>query len=101
MRRLKYISKVLRFLPPEIPGKARLARRLLGSCLQARDIMVNGQDGIKFLVPSLREPIGFYLLVDGVYEPKAINFVLKHIETWNRCSLTLGRILGFLRFRPR
>ena len=80
MRRLKYISRVLRLLPPGIPGKARLARRLLGSCLQARDITVNGRDGITFRVPSLREPIGFYLLVDGVYEARAINFVLEQLK---------------------
>jgi hypothetical protein len=62
-----------------MPGKTRLAKRLLGSSIQARDIMINGRDGITFLVPSLREPIGFYLLVDGVYEPKAINFMLEHL----------------------
>lgn len=42
--------------------------------------MVNGRDGTTFLVPSLREPIGFYLLVDGVYELKATNFVLEHLK---------------------
>ena len=80
MRRLNYISKVLGFLPSEIPGKARLARRLIGSSPKARNILVNGRDGATFLVPSLLDPIGFYLLVDGVYEPKAINFALEHLE---------------------
>ncbi|MGH9878810.1 MAG: FkbM family methyltransferase [Nitrososphaerales archaeon] len=42
--------------------------------------MVNGRDGITFLVPSLRESIGFYLLVDGVYEAKASNFVLERLK---------------------
>lgn len=80
MRKLNYISKVLRFLPPGMPGKARLSRHVLGSCLKARNVIVNGRDGTTFLVPSLREPIGFYLLVDGVYEPKAINFVLELLK---------------------
>ncbi|MCI0391796.1 MAG: FkbM family methyltransferase [Acidobacteria bacterium] len=80
MRRLKYISRVLRYLPPETPGKARLARRLLGSSLQSRNIIIKGRDGATFLVPSLREPIGFYLLVDGVYEVKAIDFALERMK---------------------
>jgi len=80
MRRLRYISKVLRVLPPETPGKARLSRHVLGSSLEARNIIVNGRDGTKFLVPSFHEPIGFYLLVDGVYEQKAINFVLERLK---------------------
>jgi FkbM family methyltransferase len=80
MRRLKYISRVLRLLPPETPGKARFARHLLGSCLQARDITVSGRGGITFRVPSLREPIGFYLLIDGVYEARAVNFVLELLK---------------------
>ena len=94
MRRLSPISRVLRFLPPEIPGKARVARRLIGSSPQATDVVVNAQHGTKFLVPSLREPIGFYLLVDGVYEPKAINFALEHLEPGS-VFIDIGANIGF------
>src|SRR5688500_12119737 len=77
--RLNYISKVFRCLPVGLPGKTRLARYLLGSCLQAKDVKLDGLSGSRFMIPSLLEPIGFYLLVDGVYEPEVINFVLNHL----------------------
>ena len=59
------LSEVLRWLPPGMPGKARLARLLLGSCLQAQDVQLHTRYGCTFVVPSLCEPIGFHLLVDG------------------------------------
>src|SRR5215510_8615971 len=72
--RLNRTVKALRWIPPETPGKARLARRLLGSCLEAQDVNVDGQFGIKFVTPSLREQVGFSLLVDGVYEFEVLDF---------------------------
>jgi FkbM family methyltransferase len=72
--RLERTAKALRWIPAETPGKARLAKRLLGSCLEAQDVMVKGRSGVTFLTPSLREPVGFNLLVDGVYEAEVLNF---------------------------
>ena len=80
LRRLDFVSKVLRWLPAEIPGKTRLAKRLLGSQLQVENVKVTGRDGIIFVIPSLREPVGFYLLIDGIYEVEAVNFVLEHLK---------------------
>src|SRR5207249_4055000 len=77
---LTYAVKALRWLPAETPGKARLARRMLGSCLETQDALVYGRDGIRYVVPSFREPVGFYLLIDGVYEVQAIDFVLKRLK---------------------
>jgi FkbM family methyltransferase len=80
LHRLEYVSKALRCLPAELPGKTRLAKKLLGSCLQAKDIKVVGRDGITFVIPSLREPVGFYLLIDGIYEVTTVSFVLKQLK---------------------
>jgi FkbM family methyltransferase len=80
LHQLRYILKTLRWLPPEMPGKARLARRLLGSYLDTKETIVNGRSGIRYIIPSLREPVGFYLFVDGVYEVQAIDFVLKSLK---------------------
>ena len=33
-----------------------------------------------FVVPSLREPIGFHLLIDGVYEVEAVEFMLGQLR---------------------
>ena len=75
-QRLKVAAKALRWIPAKAPGKARLARRLLGSCLEARDVRIDGRYGMKLVTPSLREPVGFYLLVDGVYEAEVLDFAL-------------------------
>jgi FkbM family methyltransferase len=80
VERLRHLSKALRWLPAEMPCKARLARHMLGPCLGLRDAVIHGRDGIKYLTPSLREPVGFYLLIDGVYEVQAIDFVLRQLK---------------------
>src|SRR5215831_14995451 len=79
--RLKYIPEILRWFPPETPGKARLARRLLGQSLGARDVRISGRHGVEFITPSLQESVGFYLLVDGVYESELLNFILSKLQT--------------------
>ncbi len=78
--RLRYISKMLRFLPPEMPGKVRLGRLLLSSCLYYEDIQLPSQYGCAFVVPSLREPIGFHILVNGIYEPTVVAFILSQLK---------------------
>jgi SAM-dependent methyltransferase len=79
--RLKYITKGLRWLPAGTAGKTRLARRLLGSTLQTTDVSINARGGATFITPSLAEPIAFHLLVDGVYEPTALDFVLNRLTS--------------------
>lgn len=74
------MSRVLRLLHPGIPGKARLARLLLGSYLQSRDVRIHDRYGCTIVVPSLREPIGFYLLIDGAYEIETLAFLLRQLK---------------------
>jgi FkbM family methyltransferase len=62
-------------------GKARFARLLLRSCLQAQDVQIHARYNCTFVIPSLREPIGFHLLIDGVYEVEAVEFVLGRLRT--------------------
>jgi FkbM family methyltransferase len=78
--RLDVFTKALRLLPVAMPGKTRLAKRLLGSSLRTGDLWLSSRDGFLFAVPSLREPVGFYLLIDGVYEREAVDFVLKSLR---------------------
>ena len=91
--RLRYVSRALRWLPPEMPGKARLARRMLGLSLKTQDEIVIGRDGIRYVIPSLREPVGFYLLIDGVYEVKSLNFVLNRLQP-GAVFLDIGANIG-------
>ncbi len=79
-RRLERTVKALRWIPAETPGKARLARRLLGSCLEEQDVRIDGRYGVKLVTPSLREPVGFSLLVDGVYESEVLDFAFGRLR---------------------
>lgn len=78
--RLKYIPEILRWFPPEMRGKARLARTLLGPSLSARDVRISGRRGIEFIAPSLQESVGFHLLIDGVYESELLGFMLGKLQ---------------------
>lgn len=80
-RRLERMAEALRWIPAEAPGKARLARLLLGSWLEEQDVRVDGRYGIKLVTPSIREPVGFHLFVDGVYESEVLNFVFERLES--------------------
>ncbi len=64
--------KLLRTLPIGTHGKWRLARRLIRQHLAMRDVPIRDKFGCVYTVPCLQEPIGFSLLVDGVYEPQLI-----------------------------
>ena len=70
--RLKPVSALMRLLPPTMPGKARLARHLLGNALAAQDYEAFDVNGCAYVIPSLREPIGFHLLINQVYEPASL-----------------------------
>jgi FkbM family methyltransferase len=52
---------------------------LLASDLQLQDTWVQAQ-GRKYLIPSLRESVGFCLLVDGVYESEILDFIFSCIS---------------------
>ncbi|HZP90502.1 MAG TPA: FkbM family methyltransferase, partial [Actinomycetota bacterium] len=63
-------TRLLRLVPWWIPGKQRVARVLVRPGRQAGEFVIGLRSGLRFRVPSLREPIAFHLLVDGVYEPR-------------------------------
>jgi FkbM family methyltransferase len=67
--------RALRLIPPGTRGKARLARLLLRNHLDVIEPRVVGADGCSYFVPSLREPIAFHLLIDGIYEPDLAGFL--------------------------
>jgi FkbM family methyltransferase len=65
---------------PSLPGKGRLARLLLGRSLDREGIRVDVSSSESFVVPHLRDPIAFHLLIDGVYEPETRDFILRHLS---------------------
>jgi len=77
---LPLLARMLRLLPSEMPGKARLARLLLRAHLDARDVYLRDRYGCTLCVPSLREPVGFHLLVNATYERSAVELVLARLR---------------------
>lgn len=74
------LSRVLQLIPPGTRGKACLARRLLGTVQNTKNVTVTDRFGNIFLVPGLRDPIGFYLVIDGMYEPWTTRFLLRSLK---------------------
>lgn len=62
------VKLMIRLLPSRFPGKVRLANLLLKPYLTDGDRQIPGPHRTSFLVPSVREPIAFHLLIDGDYE---------------------------------
>jgi FkbM family methyltransferase len=74
-----WLGFLMRRLPPALPGKARLARMILGDSLRYGSFLVKARSNTRFLVPSVAESIGFHLYVDGVYEPREVDWVLARL----------------------
>jgi FkbM family methyltransferase len=75
--RLRTASRLLRLCPAGMPGRMRVAKLLFGDGLKSRDISIQGHDGLRFLVPCLREPIALHLFVDGEYERETLRVLLR------------------------
>jgi FkbM family methyltransferase len=72
--------RLLRTLPVGLRGKSHLARFALRRWLDKKDVRIIDRFGFRYIVPSLREPIGFYLLIDGVYEADLVRLVTSQLE---------------------
>ncbi|MBZ5858003.1 FkbM family methyltransferase [Flavihumibacter profundi] len=87
------LSRILRMLPI-FPGKYRISKKLLKqSTLDQKNILINGKWGCSFLIPNLKENIGFEYFVNGVYEEETI----KEIESLlpnNGVLLDIGANIG-------
>ncbi|MDB9489683.1 hypothetical protein PN478_03965 [Dolichospermum circinale CS-534/05] len=72
--KLDFIAPIFRFLP-KFRGKYRLARFIFGKSLDTKNVNLADDNGCQYTIPSLQEPVGFGLLVDGVYEPDSIQLM--------------------------
>lgn len=72
------LGALLRATPAGWPGKARLARWALGNALQTPDVVLRTRWG-DLALPHLREPIAFYLLIDGVYERDGVRLLRRQL----------------------
>lgn len=90
--RLDVIAPIFARLP-RFKGKFRLARLILGNSLNVKNRVIKTPNGCQFLVPSMRETIGFSLLIDGVYEPNSLELMLKKL-TKDAMFLDIGANIG-------
>ena len=67
-------------IPPGTPGKTRLAKYLLARRLPQGDVTLSDKFQHCYLAPSVQEPIAFYLLIDGVYEPSLVDFLARYLK---------------------
>lgn len=66
---------------------------LLRGQLTRTDVDVPTRAGVVLRVPSLAEPIAFHLLIDGVYEPQLLEFLLDALPT-NGVFVDVGANIG-------
>lgn len=86
------MSRLFRWLP-DFKGKRRLARWLFGSKLNnLKDVSIQGKYA-RFIVPNIREAIGFELYINGAYEPEMIQ-LLKSVIPTNGNMLDIGANIG-------
>jgi FkbM family methyltransferase len=81
----------MRLLPPGTPGKTRLASRVLRLPAGVHSVRLN--DGTELLVPSLDEPVAFFALIDGAYEPMTLR-VLQEIMSKGGTFVDVGANVG-------
>jgi FkbM family methyltransferase len=74
------VGSLARACPRMVRGKSRVARKLLGSSLQSRDVVLRSRAGNEFVIPHLSEPVGFELLVNGDYEPATESWIREHLQ---------------------
>jgi len=87
------IEQILNKLPP-FKGKQRLARSIFKTRIAtSSDLVIEGKYNCRYLVPNIKENIGFELFVDGIYEQETIELILKKLPV-NAVFLDIGANIG-------
>lgn len=84
---------MIRRLPP-FKGKQRLARFLFKNKIsRSIDITVDGQYGCRYMIPNIKEGIGFEIFINGIYEKETIGFLIDKLPA-NGCMIDIGANIG-------
>ena len=77
----QFIIFILRCIPDWIKGKTRISKFLLNNfCLRTSDLIIPLKSGHKLLVPNVKEPIAFSILISGVYEQDVFNVIKDNLS---------------------
>lgn len=83
----------LQSLPP-FRGKHRLSRWLLGKSIKnQRDIVLKGRNHLQYKIPNFIEPVGFDILINGIYEKETSDFIIKKLPP-NGILVDIGANIG-------
>jgi FkbM family methyltransferase len=78
----------------DFKGKQRLSRLLMNSKLKrSKDIVVEGKYNCKYLVPNIKEVIGFELYINGIFEEEHVKLILSKLKK-NSVLIDLGANIG-------
>ena len=87
------IGKVLRKFS-DFKGKQRLSRFLMrGQINKINNVVIEGKYGYHYLIPNIKEDIGFELYINGIFEEKNIQLILSKLKT-NAVLIDLGANIG-------
>jgi FkbM family methyltransferase len=79
---------------PAFKGKQRLARNIFKNKIETeKNIAIKGKYNCRYLVPNLKENIGFELFINGVYEKETIEFILEKMPL-HGTFLDIGSNIG-------
>lgn len=90
----RFVSAAFRATPVAWRGKARLAGWLLGTRGQVATTVLPTQWGV-LSVPSIREAIAYFLMIDGVYEPESVRFLEQVLQPGD-AFIDVGANVGFM-----
>ena len=75
-------------------GKQKIARFFFRNKIKtAADIVVNGKLDCKFLLPNIKENIGFEIFIDGIYEKQNLDFIINKLPIGS-IMLDIGANIG-------
>lgn len=87
------IDRILRKLPI-FRGKQRLSKWLLKTEIESlKNIETEDKIGCKYLLPNIKENIGFEIFINAVYEPETIELIIELLQP-NALFLDIGANIG-------
>lgn len=92
VQRLPWWIYAPRLLPRSLPGKTRFARWFIRRGERSGPVEIPAQ-GLRFAVPSMKEPVAQYLIWDGVYEWETAEAIRRHLPS-NGTFVDVGANVG-------
>lgn len=87
------LNNILRRLP-DFKGKQRLVRLLFRKHISGlKNIIVNGDNNLKYKLPNAIENIGFEIFINGIYEKETSGFISSRIPA-NGIYMDVGANIG-------